>query len=95
MKRSICLQTLVPLGAMLMLSGCVSQSPIVEQHFGEAVLAARAQQTFNPDAAKAPPTTPGLDGRAARHALDRYHDSFKTPPPATNVFNIGVGQEDN
>lgn len=94
MKRHIRLQSLVLLTALLALSGCVSQTPIVDRHFGEAAMAARAQQTFNPEASKRPPTAPGLDGRAARHALDRYHDSFKTPPQAANVFNIGVGQED-
>lgn len=95
MKRTTCLQALVPLAAVLALPGCVSQSPIVDRHFGEAVLASQAQQTLNPDASKAPPSAPGLDGRAAKHALDRYHESFKTPPLPTKVFNIGVGQEED
>ena len=77
------------------LGGCVSQTPIADRHFGEAALAARAQQTLDPDASAAPPTVAGLDGKAARHALERYHDSFKTPPKPVNVFNIGVGQQDD
>ena len=94
MTRTNRILALVPLALALALGGCVSQTPIVDRHFGEAALAARAQQTFNPDASKAPASAAGLDGRAAKHGLDRYHESFKSPPQAKDVFNIGVGQED-
>ena len=30
-----------------------------------------------------------MDGRAAREAVGRYQDSFKSPPPVVNVINIG------
>lgn len=94
MTRTIRPHVLVPLTLALALGGCVSQTPVVDRHFGEAALAARAQQTLNPDASKAPASAAGLDGRAAKHALDRYHESFKSPPQTQDVFNIGVGQED-
>lgn len=83
------------LGALLLggLSGCVSQAPIVDGQFGAAVVAARAQQTLNPDAAQRPVGVSGLDGRSAKLGLDRYHDTFKAPPPSANVFNIGVGAD--
>jgi hypothetical protein len=33
----------------------------------------------------------GIDGRAAKESIKRYQDSFKEPPPVTNVINIGGG----
>ena len=30
-----------------------------------------------------------MDGKAARETMMRYQDSFKEPPPAVNVINIG------
>jgi len=31
------------------------------------------------------------DGVSAQAAVTRYQDSFKSPPPPTSVFNIGLG----
>ncbi len=31
------------------------------------------------------------DGVSAHAAVTRYQDSFKSPPPPTSVFNIGLG----
>lgn len=73
------------------LAGCVSPAPVLDSQFGSAVLAARAQQTINPDAASKVTPPPVLDGSAANHVVDRYHDSFKAPPAPVNVFTIGVG----
>lgn len=74
------------------LVGCAATStPNVDAAFGQAVMAARAQQTINPDAARNPGAATGLDGRAAREAMERYHESFKAPPPSFNVINIGGG----
>lgn len=78
--------------AALTLAGCAStDTPRLDSHFGEAVLAARAQQTINPDAGRRTDLGTGIDGRAAREAMERYHDSFKSPPPSFNVINIGGG----
>ena len=45
--------------------------------------------TLNPRGAANPDPVAGLDGQAARAALERYQDSFKAPPPVINVINIG------
>lgn len=82
------LQTLF-VGAALTLAGCASTTPNLDAHFGQSVLAARAQQTLNPAASLNTDPVSGLDGSAAREAMGRYHDSFKTPPPSFNVINIG------
>lgn len=77
-------------GAIL-LAGCVPRSTVVDQHFGEAVNAAKAQQTLNPDASRNRDPASGLDGQAANATIDRYHKSYETPPAPVNVFTIGVG----
>lgn len=63
-------------------------TPYLDQHFGEAVNQAKAQQTLNPDASRNPDPVAGVDGKAAQAALDSYHEGMKTPAPAT-IINIG------
>lgn len=73
------------------LAGCVSQSPKLDDNFGNAVNAAKAQQIINPDAGLAAAPPDGIGGKAANSTIDRYNRSFETPPVNTNVFTIGVG----
>lgn len=77
--------------AALLLAGCVTRAPVVDQRFGEAVNTAKAQQTVNPDASRDQDPVAGLDGQAANAAIDRYHKSYETPPQPGNVFTIGIG----
>lgn len=74
------------------LAGCAgtfeTTTPYLDQHFGEAVNQAKAQQTLNPDASHNPDPVAGIDGKAAQASLDSYHEGMKTPAPAT-VINIG------
>ncbi|MDO9280920.1 MAG: hypothetical protein Q7T88_00905 [Methylotenera sp.] len=81
----------VTLFASVSFIGCASQTPVLDQNFGEAVNAAKAQQTINPDASQNTDPVAGVDGQAANAAVDRYHKSFEQPPVTSNVFNIGVG----
>lgn len=76
------------------LAACAPTSPTFDRHFGETVPALRAMQTRNPDApiANQSKSVDGLDGRAAREAIDRYQNTFtEPPPPVVNPFLIGVG----
>lgn len=73
-----------------MLSACASTTPQWDEQFGETVNMAVAQQTLNPDASHNTNPVSGIDGRAAREAVDRYHKSFGKPEPQPNVFTIGV-----
>ncbi len=82
----------VIVAALGLLAGCVSIHPEVDQRYGQAVTAAREAQTFNPQASRDPNAVSGIDGRAAKETMDRYVDSFKSPPPVVNVINIGGGQ---
>lgn len=79
------------LAACALLSACASTTPNVDQRFGDAVRAARALQTINPDASLNPDPVGGIDAKASKESLDRYHDSFKSPPQSFNVINIGGG----
>jgi hypothetical protein len=71
------------------LTGCMSTTPEYDKRFGDAVRQSRLQMTINPDAGRTADAALGMDGPSAREALVRYQGSFKTPPPVTNVINIG------
>lgn len=73
------------------LTACVEPAPRYEAEFGNATRATFNAQIINPDAGKNPDPVAGLDGRAARDAINNYQKSFAEPKPAENVFNIGVG----
>jgi hypothetical protein len=73
------------------LVGCVNPAPVLDDNFGNAVNAAKAQQTMNPDAALSAAPPDGIGGQPANAAIDRYHRSFERPPTTPNVFTIGVG----
>lgn len=72
------------------LVGCVNPAPVLDDNFGKAVNAAKAQQIINPDASLNTDPVAGVDGQAADAAMNRYHRSFVQPPITPNVFNIGV-----
>lgn len=81
----------VMIAAFGLLAGCVAIYPEVDQQYGYAVTAAREAQTFNPQAGRSARVVSGIDGLAAKATVDRYVESFKSPPPVANVLNIGGG----
>ena len=86
-SKLIALLALLP--ALLVVAGCQSATPNYDARFGDAVRDAKRAMTIDPDAGKKPDIAAGIDGRASQDAMDRYHDTFKQPPPAVNVINIG------
>lgn len=72
-----------------LLAGCGSPTPNYDARFGDAVRDAKRKMTINPDAGKNTDQALGMDGRASRESMQRYHDTYKSPPPAVNVINIG------
>ncbi|TFY96895.1 hypothetical protein [Ramlibacter rhizophilus] len=80
--------TYLLLSAML-LAGCASSTPNYDARFGDAVRQARQAMVLNP--APAPGSVPigTLDGKVAREAAERYHETYKAPPRPVNVINIG------
>lgn len=71
-----------------LLAGC-STTPNYDAKFGDAVRDARMQMTINPDAGSNPDQVAGMDGKSAKEAITRYQETYKAPPPVTNVINIG------
>ncbi len=82
------MRPIISLAAAILLAGC-SSAPNYDARFGDAVRQARLTQTIDPLAGRNPDQVAGIDTEAALHAQKRYHDSFKEPPPVTNVINIG------
>jgi hypothetical protein len=83
-----------PIGifAVVVAAGCAQTvTPQYDMRFGDAVREANLAMTIDPDAGRRGDGVTGIDGRAAQEGIKRYHDSFKQPPPVTNVINIGGG----
>lgn len=72
-----------------LLTGCAASTPVVDSHFGEAVRAARSAQTLNPQASANRNPVLGIDGQAGAAAIDRYHESFTSPPKTFEILGIG------
>lgn len=77
---------LAALAGALGLQACASTTPYLDSRFGYAVNAAKAQQTLDPDAGRNRDPVAGLGGVPAKESIDRYHDTFKAPPPTFEVL---------
>jgi len=82
---------LVSVVGVVAFAGCTTTTPHLDSKFGEAVNAAKAQQTLNPEASKNTDPVSGQDGKAGKESIDRYHETYKAPPPTFNVININSG----
>ena len=72
------------------LHGCAAEpAPFMESRLGEAVRTARVQQTIDLEASKNTDPVLGIDGKAAKTSMDRYHQSFEAPPPSFTIINVG------
>mgnify|MGYP001584181106 CR=1 FL=1 len=74
-----------------LLAACSTVTPNYDARFGDAVREAKLKMTINPDAGRNPDPAAGMDGKAAGDAIILYQGTFKAPPPAVNVINIGGG----
>lgn len=74
---------------LTLLAGCSSVTPHYDARFGDAVREAKLKMTINPDAGKNPDQVTGMDGKSARETILLYQGTYKAPPPAVNVINIG------
>ncbi len=72
------------------LGGCAVRQYDMDSSMGVAVQENLAAQIVNPNGT--PPTGPqGLAGGPSKAVMDRYVNSFLTPPPPANAFSIGLG----
>ena len=79
----------LPVLLFVLSTGCSSVTPNYDARFGDAVREAKARTTIDPNAGRTADQAAGLDGKAARDAMILYQGTFKAPPPAVNVINIG------
>jgi type IV pilus biogenesis protein CpaD/CtpE len=61
------------------LAGCADTTPRSDAEFGRSSTLIKAQQVANPDAGRNADPAAGLDGEAARAAMDSYRKSLRTP----------------
>jgi hypothetical protein len=66
---------------------CANPAPQIDMTFGEAVNAAKAKQTLNPQASANTDPVSGLDGAPAAESVRRYHQTFRAPPPTFVIIN--------
>ena len=78
------------IGSIAILTACVSTTPNFDATFGDATREALRQQIINPQAGNNIDPVAGIDGRAARDAMDNYHESFATPEKS-KALSIGEG----
>lgn len=71
-------------------TACTSTTPNWDAVYGETVRTAVAQQVLNPNAGRDTDPVSGIDGVAAKAAVDEYRKSFTAPEPEKNTFTIGV-----
>ena len=74
-----------------LIAGCSTATPQYDTKFGDAVREARQKMTINPDAGRNSGQVGYIDGKSGREAIILYQGTFKAPPPAVNVINIGGG----
>lgn len=73
-------------------TACTGYSPQAEERFGNSVRGATAAQTVNPQASLAKPSVSGMDGQAAKAAVDHYQRAYAAPAkPSQNVLGLGLG----
>lgn len=83
---------LLTLVLLATITGCASTTPTLDDNFGLAVQAARAQQTVNPEASRTAAAMTGHDANAAVSAIKQYQQSFEKPAEsAGTTINIGGG----
>jgi hypothetical protein len=85
--------------AAALTAGCSilpAAAPKSDGAFGITVRHAMRQQTAHPGAGMVPRAGEEFDAQSARSAVNKYRDSFKTPPPTFTILgiggNIGSGQ---
>lgn len=82
------MKVLLVMAAALLATGC-AETASHDARFGAAWHEAALAMTIDPNAGARPDEIKGIDGRSGKEVMKRYQDSFKEPPPVTNVINIG------
>jgi hypothetical protein len=78
------------MSVVLLVAGCATGPTPLESAYGTSYDFARVSQTLDPEAATSLAPVQELDGKAAKHILERYRTTFEKPPPPPS-FVISVG----
>jgi hypothetical protein len=90
-QRTCVLVSVIATAAIGLMAGCAATpTPRLDDSFGQAVRAARQAQTRQPSPPETGDAAQGLDGKSASHLIERYQDSFKTPPKTFEIFSPGT-----
>jgi hypothetical protein len=74
----------------LLVAGCATGPTRLESAYGTSYDFARVAQTLRSEAAASLAPVQELDGKAAKHVLERYRTTFeKPPPPPSFVLSVG------
>ncbi len=74
----------------------VTTTPETDARLGESLNIIKAQQTINPDASRNTNPVAGMDGHAARGAMDKYRKSFgETKQAEGRSPSVSVSQGGN
>lgn len=93
MTASLRIRLLISAALALLLSGCAATTPQNDVRFGQSVRATLASQVADPAAVRNTKPVNGIDGRAARAALQRYEHSFgkaEAAPAPISFVPMGV-----
>jgi hypothetical protein len=67
------------------------ETPQLDAKFGDAVRAARAAQTLDPQAsARNAGQLPTMDAESAVNSVHTLRETYKTPPPTFSIFGAPV-----
>lgn len=88
-SRPVAMRRFAAATLVLSCSACSSFAPPSAANLGLSLREAQTLQTQPPGLTAR--GVPGLDGAAARAALQRYEQSSETPARSAPVFNIGIG----
>jgi hypothetical protein len=79
---------------VVILSGCSSTTPVLDERFGHSLRELKTQQTLHPEAKLNLDPVAGIDGKAGVSAYQNYLKSFSSPQPRSegSTISSAVGQ---
>ena len=69
--------TTIAIAAVITMASACTGTPHLHRHWGHSVETAKKNQMANPQAGQESIQPTEMDGNAAGHAVDGYHQSFK------------------
>ncbi|MEW6327515.1 MAG: hypothetical protein AB1487_07980 [Thermodesulfobacteriota bacterium] len=92
MTRYLFLIGLAIIFSTLATVGCATAPGRLEADYGTSFNFSKFNQILDPEAGEKLPPASGLDGEAARAAMEKYHKSFQEKA-AKPAFTISIGEK--